>query len=142
MAQQVIYTRKGDIQTFETGLAGLKTIIVDHSGVAAEARNGLAKQLLASSALACYGSMLAATLDAREVPYSAISGSARLELGPNAAGQGRIKTMVLEFNVELPKAYTDVFERCVKIMKNGCLVTGSMHEGFEVSHVLNALYTQ
>ena len=142
MAQEVTYLRKGDVQTFATGLAGLGTITVDHGGVAAEERNGLAKQLLASSALACYGSMLAATLEARDVPYASISGTATLELGPNKAGQGRVKNMVLTFTVDLPEKYADVFERCAKIMKNGCLVTGSMHEGFTVSHVLNPVYSQ
>lgn len=142
MAQHVTYTRKGDVQTFETGLASLGTFSVDHTGLAPEERNGLAKQLLASSALACYGSMLAATLEAREVPYTAINGKASMELGPNKSGQGRVKKIVLEFSVDLPEAYADVFERCSKIMKNGCLVTGSLHEGSEVTHMLNANYSK
>lgn len=140
MAQQVTYTRKGDIQTFATGLAGLGTLTVDLGGVPLAERNGLAKQLLASSALACYGGMLAATLEARDVPYSSITGTATLELGPNQAGQGRVKNMHLEFQVDLPEAFAEVFDRCAKIMKNGCLVTGSLHDGFAVSHVLKPNY--
>lgn len=141
MSNQVLYSKKGDVHTFETGVAGLQTFVVDHSGVPAEEGNGLAKQLLASSALACYGSMLAGALEAREVPYTSMNGKASFTMGPNKAGQGRVKSMHLEFTVELPENAADGFERCAKIMKNGCLVTGSLHEGMELSYALEPKYT-
>jgi len=137
----VTYTRRGAVQTFELGVPGFETMTVDQTDVAPEARTGLAKRLLAASALSCYGAMLAATLEARDVPVTAVHGKATMVLGPNAAGQGRVKSILLEFTVELPQEYSDLFERCAKIMRNGCLITGSMHEGIAVEHSLRPVYT-
>ena len=142
MAQEVLYTREGDVQTLALGVPGLENLIIDHTGIPSEERSGLAKQLLASSALVCYGSMLAGALEARDVPFTAVKGKATLTLGPNTSGRGCVKRMLLEFSVTLPASGAEVFERCAKIMKNGCLITGSLHEGFEVVHELTAEYTE
>lgn len=142
MAQEVLYMRAGDVQTLTTGLPGLETLTIDHTGVPVEERAGVAKQLLASSALICYGSMLAGALEARDVPFTALKGKATLTLGPNESGKGSIQRMLLEFSVTLPESSADVFERCAKIMKNGCLITSSLHDGFEVVHDLVAEYTK
>ena len=139
--EPVVYTRKGDVHTFRTGLAGLETLVVDHTGVPAEGRNGLAKQLLASSALACYGMMLAAVLDARKIAYTELTGTASMELGPNAGGQGRVRRMRIAFTVSMPAdGAKAVFERCARIMQGGCLVTGSLHDGIEMEYALDGLY--
>ena len=55
--EPVIYSREGDVQTFTLGVPGLESLVVDQTGVPTEQRNGLAKQLLASAALSCYGTM-------------------------------------------------------------------------------------
>ena len=139
--EPVVYTRRGDVHTFRTGIADVETLVVDHTGVPVEERNGLAKSLLASSALACYGTMLAAVLDARKVVYTGMRGTATLELGPNASGQGRVKRIRLAFTVEMPNdAEKAVFERCVRIMQGGCLVTGSLHDGIEMDYALEARF--
>ena len=46
----------------------------------------------------------------------------------------------LEFNVDLPEEDDDIFQRVVKIMKQGCLVTGSLHDGIEMSYDLKPSY--
>lgn len=139
--EPVVYTRKGDIHTFQTGIAYLETLTVDHTGVPAEERNGLAKQLLASSALACYGTMLAAVLDARKLAYTELTGTASMELGPNANGQGRVRRIRISFTVAMPDdGAKTIFERCVRIMQGGCLVTGSLHDGIEMEYALAARY--
>ncbi len=141
METAVVYTRKGDVHSFETGAAGLQTLTVDYTGVPAEERHGLAKQLLASSALACYGGMLSALLEVRKAHVAAITGKAFVDVGPNANGQGRVTTIRLEFRVDLPEAERALFERCAKIMQSGCLVTSSLHEGIAMSYDLDANFT-
>lgn len=140
MSHSVDYHRQGDIHTFKTQVPGLETLTVDYTGIPDEERMGLAKQLMASSALACYGAMLGAALDARGAKYTSIAGSATPVLGANEAGQGRVKKLELKFTVCLPEDDRKIFERCVKIMKNGCLVTGSFHEGIEMSYDLQPDY--
>lgn len=139
--EPIVYTRKGDVHVFRTGIAAMETFVVDHTGVSPEERNGLAKGLLASSALACYGMMLAAVLEARKVAYEEIKGTATLELGPGPGGQGRVRRIRLAFVVALPNGEAKaVFERCARIMQGGCLVTGSLRDGIEMEYALEARY--
>lgn len=139
--EPVVYTRTGDVHTFRSGLVHPRALVVDHTDVPAEERNGLAKRLLASAALACYGTLLAAVLDARKVPYSGLTGTATLEVGANANGQGRVRRMRIAFAVDLPNGEAKaVFERCARIMRGGCLVTGSLHDGVEMEYSLEAHY--
>ncbi len=136
MAGTVRYTKKGDVHTFETGLPAFEKIVIDQTDVPEEERGGVAKQLLACAALSCYTAALAGALDARGSSYTSITGEATLGLGPNEVGQGRVKNMVLEVRVDLPKGDAEIFNRCAKIMRQGCLVTGSLHEGMEVTYDL------
>ncbi|MBO4317899.1 MAG: OsmC family protein [Mailhella sp.] len=140
MAPKVKYTKVGEVHTFEIGLPGFEKIVIDHTNVPADQRGGVAKQLLAAAALSCYSSALAGSLDARGAKYEKITGEATLGMGPNAVGQGRVKKINLEFNVDLPEEDDDIFQRVVKIMKQGCLVTGSLHDGIEMSYDLKPSY--
>ena len=138
MAPHVKYTKKGDIHCIELGLPGLERIVIDYSTIPADQRSGLAKQLLAASALSCYVAALSGSLEARDAAYNSIEAEASMELGPNAVGQGRVKAMHLDVSVNLDSASMPVFERCARIMKNGCLVTGSLHEGIHMTYSLKA----
>jgi osmotically inducible protein OsmC len=142
MLPSVVYTREGDVHSFETGVPGLEKITIDYTEVPAEERNGLAKQLLACSLLSCYGSMLATALDVRGAEVSSIVGKATPEFGKSETGQARVTKMNLEFTVHLPEEDIDIFERCEKIMKKGCLLTGSIHEGIEMSYDLKPVYEE
>ena len=81
---------------------------------------------------------LSGSLEARDAAYNSIEAEASMELGPNAVGQGRVKAMHLDVSVNLDSASMPVFERCARIMKNGCLVTGSLHEGIHMTYSLKA----
>lgn len=140
MAEKVKYIKQGDVHTFETGLPAFEKIVIDQTNVPEDERGGVAKQLLACSALSCYAAALAGALDAREARYTAIRGEATFGMGLNEVGQGRVQNMRLEVSVELPKEDADIFNRCAKIMKKGCLVTGSLHEGIEMTYDLKADY--
>ena len=140
MTATVKYTKNGDVHTFETGLPAFEKIIIDQTDVPEEERSGVAKQLLACAALSCYTAALAGALDARGARYTSITGEAILGLGANEVGQGRVKTMTLKVSVALPKGDLEIFNRCAKIMKQGCLVTGSLHEGMDVAYDLKPHY--
>ena len=138
MAPNVKYTKIGDVHTFETSLPGFEKIVIDQTDVPADQRSGVAKQLLSCAALSCYTAALAGALDAREAKYKSITAEASMEMGPNEVGQGRVKKMHLDVTVEISEDSTDIFNRCVKIMRNGCLITGSLHDGIDVSNDLRA----
>lgn len=69
-----------------------------------------------------------------------IEAEAAIVLGPNEAGQGRVKDMKLDVVVNMDESNASIFDRCVKIMRNGCLVTGSLHEGIKLEYSLNSKY--
>ena len=140
MAGTVKYTRQGDVHTFDIGLPGLEKIVIDHTGVPEEQRGGVAKQLLACAALSCYTAALAGALEARGAHYTVITAESGMELGANDVGQGRVRRMHLDVSVELPAQDSDIFNRCAKIMKKGCLVTGSLHEGIDMTYDLTPKY--
>ncbi len=136
----VTYSREGDKHTINTGGAALGDIVIDNTPIPADQRGGTAKQLLAASALFCYCSALVSALDARGAKYSNLRATAVLHMDNNAVGQSRIQKIVIEARVNLPEEDEDVFERCVKIMRQGCLVTGSLHDGIKMEYDLQAEY--
>ncbi|MDR1856018.1 MAG: OsmC family protein [Desulfovibrio sp.] len=141
MAQIVVtYTRDGDVHSIETGGQALGTLVVDNRDVPQENRGGTAKRLLAASALYCYCGSLAAALEARGVRYHRIEGQADLETGNNDKGQGRVRKIKVSATVTLDGEDEGTFQRVERIMKGGCLVTGSLHEGIEMDYELNANY--
>lgn len=138
MAPNVKYTKIGDVHTFETSLPDFEKIVIDQTNVPVDQRSGVAKQMLSCAALSCYTAALAGALDAREANYKSITAEASMEMGSNEVGQGRVKKMHLNVTVEIDENSADIFNRCVKIMRNGCLVTGSLHDGIEMSYNLKA----
>ena len=137
----VSYKRDGDVHTYDLGPGSLSQIVIDNSNVPAEARGGTAKQLLGASVLACYTAALAGALDARGAKYSDLTAKAILTVGGNELGQGRVKKIDIEARVTLSEEDQEIFERCAKIMKQGCLVTGSLHDGIEIGYDLQPEYT-
>lgn len=136
----VSYSRKGDVHSIDTGGRALGTIVADNTSLPPDQRGGTAKQLLAAAALYCYCGSLADALDARGARYSGIHATATLELGLNDEGQSRVRKIRLNAKVALPEEDADIFDRVGKIMRQGCLVTGSLHDGIEMEYVLQAEY--
>lgn len=140
MAPNVKYTKKGDIHTIDIGLPGIEQIVIDYTNIPADQRSGLAKQLLAAANLSCYIAALDASLVARGATAESIVGEVQLGMGPNAVGQGRVKRLNLDVVTKIDEDSADIFDRCAKIMRQGCLVTGSLNDSIEVTYDLKADY--
>ncbi len=142
MANNVKYTRKGDIHTINLGVAGLEEIVIDYTNIPEDQRTGAAKALLSAAALSCYVSALGVALDARGADFDSIESEITIELGANSVGQGRVLGLNIDTTVNMAEADKDIFERCIKIMKQGCLVTGSLHEGMKMDYNLTSNFVK
>jgi len=138
VAANVKYIHEGDIHTVELGVAGLEKIIIDYTGVPTEERTGIARALLAAASLSCYATALEKLLTVRGASFESIVAEATLTFATNEAGQARIEKMDLDAVVEMNKDDSAIYDRCSKIMKQGCLITRSLHEGIEMSYALKA----
>ncbi len=135
---EVLYKKDGDKQIIETGNKALGDFIIDTAGIPAEERNGTAKQFLCASALYCYCNALMLAMDVRGFSYKNITAKAILEAGNNAKNVSRVLEITLEVHVEIDEDDLDAFDRIQKVMRNGCLVTSSLHEGIEMKYNLIA----
>lgn len=138
MEMTVSYKRHGDVHTIHTGGAALGDITIDNTGIPADERGGTAKQLLGAAAVYCYASALTAAMEARGLHYGPLDISATLEVGSNDKGQSRVLKMVIRAVVGIDEEDQDLFDRVARVMKGGCLVTGSLHDGIEMEYQLSS----
>lgn len=136
------YTRKGNVYTIDFGVPAIAPIVLDYDKIPEEERAGIAKAMLSAATLACYVGTLGTALEARGAEFEEISGEAHLVLGQNAKSQARITGIDINVEVNLSEDESDVFERCKKIMNNGCLVTASVHEGVHMNYNLTPNYDE
>lgn len=136
----VKYSRKGNVHTIDFGIPAIDNIIIDYDKIPEEQRAGLAKSLLSAANLACYIATLGSALTARGANFTEIDGIANIDLGHNENKQARVTGINLDVKVAMDGEDDSIFERCQKIMKNGCLVTGSVHEGIHMTYKLEAEY--
>lgn len=129
--------KKGDVSIIETGGAALKNIVIDNTDVPEEQRGGTAKQLLGAAALYCYAASLTAAMEARALRYTSLDLSAALDVGHNEKGQSRVLKITITADVGIDEDDLDLFERVARVMKSGCLVTGSLHDGIDMAYELN-----
>ena len=118
----------------ESGLFG--TLHLDNGAVPAEERPGTAKKLLAASALYCYCAALDKALESRDAKYRSIEGRATVETGIDDKGRGRVVGLTLDVTVHMDEEYEFIFDRVAKIMRQGCLITGSLEGAFPVKYNL------
>ncbi len=138
MAELTIsYEGKGMVHNIKTGSSGLGDLTIDHTNVPEDQRGGVAKQLLASSALYCFCTAFAKALETRGAVFSRIEGKATLETGRDDKKRARITKIALDVTVFMDEEHEFVFERVEKIMKQGCLVTGSLEPAFPVTYALH-----
>jgi osmotically inducible protein OsmC len=142
MQLTIAYHKSGDVHTIETGGAALGNIVIDNTSIPADQRGGTAKQLLGAAALFCYASSLNAAMEARALKYQSLALSATLDVDVNEKGQSRIIKITINANVGIDEEDLDLFDRVARVMKNGCLVTGSLHDGIAMEYHLTPVYDE
>ena len=118
----VSIARRGAKVDLDMESAAFGVISIDGEQIPAEERPGTAKKLLASSALYC---------------YCRIEGKATVRTGTDDKGRGRVTGIDLDVTVFMDQEYEFIFDRVEKIMKQGCLITGSLEAAFPVKYNLN-----
>ncbi len=132
----VSLSREGGIIDLDLESVALGTVHIDSEKLSADERAGTAKKLLAASALYCYCAALDKALDARNAKYDKIEGKATLETGVDDKGRGRVTSIRLDVTVRMDQEYEFIFDRVEKVMKQGCLVTGSLEPGIKMIYNL------
>lgn len=66
-----------------------------------------------------------------------IEGKATVRTGTDDKGRGRVTGIDLDVTVFMDQEYEFIFDRVEKIMKQGCLITGSLEAAFPVKYNLN-----
>ena len=120
----VSIARRGAKVDLDMESAAFGVISIDGAQIPAEERPGTAKKLLASSALYCYCAALDKALETRSAKYRRIEGKATVRTD-------------LDVTVFMDQEYEFIFDRVEKIMKQGCLITGSLEAAFPVKYNLN-----
>ena len=60
-----------------------------------------------------------------------------MRTGTDDKGRGRVTGIDLDVTVFMDQEYEFIFDRVEKIMKQGCLITGSLETAFPVKYNLN-----
>ncbi|MDR3319727.1 MAG: OsmC family protein [Desulfovibrio sp.] len=129
----VTLERKGEIQHIHTGSGLLGDMSINYTDVPENKRDGVAKQLLATSALHCFCSSFGKALETRGAKYNKIAGSATVQTGVDEKKRVRITGVTLDVTVYMDEDYEFIFERVEKIMQQGCFVTASLETAFPVT---------
>lgn len=133
----VTYTREGEAQFIHTGSPILGDLSIDYTGVPEDQRGGTAKQLLASAALYCFCGAFSKALQTRGAAYRKITGKATLETGLDDKKRARVTSIALDVTAHMDEEYEFIFERVVKIMQQGCLVTASLENAFPITYKMH-----
>ena len=76
-------------------------------------------------------------IETRSAKYRRIEGKATVRTGTDDKGRGRVTGIDLDVTVFMDQEYEFIFDRVEKIMKQGCLITGSLEAAFPVKYNLN-----
>jgi hypothetical protein len=112
----------------------LANIEVQLSKVPEENRGGVARALLSASALYCMAGTLADMLNARSVPIRGMTGSASVRIGKNVKGREVVGSLNINLDVDVPEENLQELDRCIKILDDGCFITGGLKKGLLVNN--------
>ena len=132
----VSYAYDEDRHELDLGGEALPRLVIDNRGIPQERRGGTATRLLAGASLYCYGSMLAAALIARGVDFEDLRADVVVEKDRNEQGKTRVLRMTIRCSVRVDERDEAVFRRVRKMMEQGCLITGSVHDGIAMEYEL------
>ena len=120
----VSIARRGAKVDLDMESAAFGVISIDGELIPAEERPGTAKRLDKA-------------LETRSAKYRRIEGKATVRTGTDDKGRGRVTGIDLDVTVFMDQEYEFIFDRVEKIMKQGCLITGSLEAAFPVKYNLN-----
>jgi len=112
----------------------LADIDVQLSKVPEEDRGGVARALLSASALYCMAGTLTDMLKARSVPIGGMTGSASVRIGKNVKGRKVVESLNINLGVDVPEENLQELDRCIRILDDGCLITGGLKKGLLVNN--------
>ena len=115
----------------------LNDIDVELSKIPEEKRLGVARALLAASNTYCMAGSINYMLRARGVKTKGISATSSVRMGKEDKGKSCVEGLNIEIQVGIPDESRDVFDHCVSILKDGCLVTRSLKRGIKVNHTIS-----
>lgn len=84
--------------------------------------------------------MLVAAMLARDVEFDDLHATAELEMGRNEQGKSRVLKMTIRCSVRVNERDEAIFQRVQKMMAQGCLVTGSLHDGIAMEYELEPTF--
>ncbi len=115
----------------------LNDIDVELSRIPEDKRAGAARSILAASAIYCMSGFLYQMLRARGVDVNGISATSSVQMGKDDKDKNFVEGLNLEIHVDIPDESRDVYDRCVNILKDGCIVTRSLKKGIHVNHTIS-----
>ncbi len=137
---KISYLRENDKHIINTDHISLGQIVIDHSNVASEDRKGVAKQFVAIASVYCYCATLADAMETRGLKYKNIQATAELVTGKNEKNANKILNISIDVQVDIDEADKELFERVQMVMRNGCIVTNSIHDGIEMEYNLRSTF--
>lgn len=114
----------------------LNDIDVELSKIPKEKRLGVARALLAASNTYCMAGSINYMLRARGVKTKGISATSVVRMGSDDKGKSCVEGLDIKIQVVIPDESREVFDHCVSILKDGCLVTRSLKRGIKVNHTI------
>ena len=115
----------------------LSDIDVELSKLPKDKWYGVARSLLAASAIYCMSGATYLMLKARGVEARSVTASSSVQMGKDESGKSVIEGLNLEVDVDIPDESRDVFDHCVKLLENGCLITRNLKKGIHVNHTIS-----
>ncbi len=115
----------------------LSDIDVKLSKLPKEKMYGVARSILAASAIYCMAGATYLMLKARGVEARSVTASSSVQMGKDKSGKVVVEGINLEVDVDIPEENKDVLDHCVGLLDGGCLITRSLKRGIKVKHSIS-----
>ena len=115
----------------------LSDIDVELSKLPKDKWHGVARSILASSAIYCMAGATYLMLKARGVEARSVTASSSVQMGKDESGKTVVEGLNLEVDVDIPDENKDVLDHCVGILEGGCIITRSLKRGIKVKHSIS-----
>jgi len=73
-------------------------------------------------------------LKARSVPIGGMTGSASVKIGKNGKGREVVDSLNIGLDVDVLEENLQELDRCIKILDDGCFITGGLKKGLLVNN--------